>query len=233
MSPGYLFSFITLSQQGFRSTAWPNVCASVCSHSITYFTPGQGYPTPPSIFLRGQGSAYNSQQTSGGNKVSLSTRRNVSRFIPLTSHSLNQMNFLLLSSPEVFDFKASPFNHSYSCDLCVCHGESGEAWEWLLWLGICISLYSVMWLTCAKWLWCIFYRSLKVKFRQLIHLVCSLGKLFFFFFSNADNHRIWSKPAVKWTIAGRNLILTSIHIKMSNKVLCILTEMILKPRFVH
>lgn len=80
---------------GFRSTAWPNVCASVCSHSITYFTPGQGYPTPPSIFLRGQSLAYNSQQTSGGNKVPLSSRRNVSRFIPLTSHSLNQMNFHL------------------------------------------------------------------------------------------------------------------------------------------
>lgn len=80
---------------GFRSSVWPNVRASVCSRSITYFTPGQGYPTPPSIFLRGQGLACNSQQTSGGNKVSLSSRRNVSRFIPLTSHSLNQMNFLL------------------------------------------------------------------------------------------------------------------------------------------
>lgn len=90
--PLALYNSITA---GFRSTAWPNVCASVCSHSITHFTPGQGYPTPPSIFLRGQGLACKSQQTSGGNKVSLSTRRNVSRFIPLTSHPLNQMNFLL------------------------------------------------------------------------------------------------------------------------------------------
>ncbi|KAL6478896.1 hypothetical protein MHYP_G00123290 [Metynnis hypsauchen] len=54
------------------------------SGSVAYFTPVQGYPTPPSIFLRGQLLAYNSRQTSGGNVVSLSGRRNASSFVLLT-----------------------------------------------------------------------------------------------------------------------------------------------------